>query len=614
MTDKKSPQDKNKTPASDNVGGKKPHATLDLKATEVKAAAGTGNTKPTPGKTEADKAKGPATASTSSASATGAKAPGGPAFGGKPGDGKPTASSKQPDVKAAAKDMAPDAKNKAPDAKPKEAASASRAATPPPPARSGSGIGSFFSHALAGIIGGFLVLLGADALQPQFAELKSRLGLSEAAQKAEDGFNKLENRLAALEKDQAAQAKIDTEEITKKITAAEASLGELKTLKDAIGTLQQSQEKLGQSTAELAKAVNEKPEAGAIPEERLAKLEQQLSTMTAFAESNENSGIVPRLAALTGRMADLEETLKTQIAAVRSGVSQNVETRLSSIAESTEAARSGTQRMDRQLAGVTNDTARLGQQMQTLKADTTRLGDTLRVVQEETGKISSKLDGLAGDVNAKIAKLASPSDVNSAVKPVAEQVASLQSRVANVVSAESDRKQNAKRIVLSLELANLERAIERGDSFAPELAQVKATAGGLIDVTALERFGEAGVAPVSKLQALFRPVAHQIIEASAAPAGGSVFDQLLANARSVVKVRKVSHEASDTSAEATVSRIESALAAGRLSKVVSLTKDLPDGGRKAAQGWLQKVENRHAVDVALAAIEDQLKASLSGTN
>ena len=113
--------------------------------------------------------------------------------------------------------------------------------------------------------------------------------------------------------------------------------------------------------------------------------------MTAFAESNENSGLVPRLAALTGRMADLEETLKNQIAAVRSGVSEDVESRLAKVAETSEAARSGTQRMDRQLSGVANDTARLSQQIETVKADTTRLGDTLRVVQEETAKITSQL-------------------------------------------------------------------------------------------------------------------------------------------------------------------------------------------------------------------------------
>ncbi len=605
MTDKKSPQDKNKPLAGDSIGGKKPHATLDLKATEVKAAASARSTEPSPGKTPPDKAKASAATGAPGAAGADAKPAAGQAQAGKPTDSKPTASSKQPEAKANQADM-----------KAKETASAkTSAAAPPPPARrSGSGIGSFFSHALAGLVGGFLMLLGADALQPQVTELKSRLGLPNLAENSDNGVAKLDNRLAALEKEQAAEPKVDTGALTKKLADVDASMGELATLKASLDALQKSQQELEQKADTLAREVSEKPEAGAVPKERLAKLEQQLSTMTAFAESNENSGIVPRLASLTGRMADLEETLKNQIAAVRSGISQDVEARVAAIAESTEAARSGTQRMDRQLAGVTNDTARLGQQMQTLKADTTRLGDTLRVVQEETGKISSKLDGLAGDVNAKIAKLASPSDVSSAVKPVAEQVASLQSRVANVVSAESDRKQNAKRIVLSLELANLERAIERGDSFAPELAQVQGTAGGLIDVTPLERFGESGVAPVSKLQALFRPVAYQIIEASEAPTSGSVYEQLLSNARSVVKVRKVSHDASDTSAEAIVSRIESALAAGRLSKVVSLYKELPPGGQKAAQGWLQKVEDRHAVDVALAAIEDQLKASLSGTN
>ena len=605
MTDKKSPQDKNKPLAGDSIGGKKPHATLDLKATEVKAAATARSTEPSPGKTPPDKAKASAATGAPGAAGADAKPAAGQAQAGKPTDSKPTASSKQPEAKANQADM-----------KAKETASAkTSAAAPPPPARrSGSGIGSFFSHALAGLVGGFLMLLGADALQPQVTELKSRLGLPNLAENSDNGVAKLDNRLAALEKEQAAEPKVDTGALTKKLADVDASMGELATLKASLDALQKSQQELEQKADTLAKEVSEKPEAGAVPKERLAKLEQQLSTMTAFAESNENSGIVPRLASLTGRMAYLEETLKNQIAAVRSGISQDVEARVAAIAESTEAARSGTQRMDRQLAGVTNDTARLGQQMQTLKADTTRLGDTLRVVQEETGKISSKLDGLAGDVNAKIAKLASPSDVSSAVKPVAEQVASLQSRVANVVSAESDRKQNAKRIVLSLELANLERAIERGDSFAPELAQVQGTAGGLIDVTPLERFGESGVAPVSKLQALFRPVAYQIIEASEAPTSGSVYEQLLSNARSVVKVRKVSHDASDTSAEAIVSRIESALAAGRLSKVVSLYKELPPGGQKAAQGWLQKVEDRHAVDVALAAIEDQLKASLSGTN
>ncbi len=609
MTDKKDTPNKGKPSEAASAGGKKPHATLDLKATEIKAAAGKGQDgKPTDSKSPSgagDKSK-------ASTPLAGSSTPSG--AGSKPGSaaakpGTAASSSAKPDtLKAGSGAKKPD---------PKSGAAASKPASPPPPQkqRSGSGIGSFFSLLLAGLVGGFLALLGADAIQPQISQLKSNLGLPATAEKQEDTTKALEARLAALEKaGKSSGSGGDQSGLAKSLAAVEAKVAELEALKATVGSLEQSQEEIGQKTAALAKQVGEAPKGDNVPAERIAKLEQQLATMSAFAASNKNAGSVPRLAALTGRMADLESTLKNQIAAVRAGVGEDVEARISQIAESSEAARSGTQRVDRQLAGVSTDTARLGQQMQKLTADTNRLGDTLRVVQEETAKITSKLDGLEGDVTSKIAKLASPADVDKAVKPVAEKITSLESRVANVVSAEKDRKQNAKRIVLSLELANLERAIERGDSFSDELTKVKQTAGDLIDVSKLEKFGGSGVAPVAKLQSLFRPVAHNVIEASAAPAGGSVFDQLMANARSVVKVRKVNHDANDKSAEAVVSRIESALQAGRLSDVLELAKSLPESGQKAAQGWLQKVTDRHEVDLALGSIENQLKASLSGTN
>lgn len=609
MADKKSTPDKSKSPES--VAGKKPHATLDLKATEIKPSTGSGS-----GSSSASSASsqpGKPTVSSVSGSASGSVS----GAGAKPDDKKPGAAAAKPGEPAKTASGGPD-KGKAGDdkGKPSDKASAAPKAPPPPrqPSSSGSGIGRFFSLLLAGIVGGFLALLGADSLQPQIAQLKTNLGLPAGGSQSEDLVGKLSSRLAALEKAKSGGGAAAEKALSDKLAAAEKRIAELEALKASVDTLKQSQKELGAKTAELSEKAGSPAEGNGVAEERIAKLEQQLETMSAFAESNKNSGVVPRLAALTGRMADLEETLKNQIAAVRAGVGQDVETRLSQIAESSEAARSGTQRMDRQLSGVANDTARLTQQVETVKADTTRLGDTLRVVQEETAKITSRLDGLEGDVNAKVAKLASPQDVAKAVEPVATQVAGLESKVANVVSAEQDRKQNAKRIVLTLELANLERAIERGDSFTAELEQVKSTAGGLIDVSKLETFGTAGVVPVAKLKDLFRPVANQIIEASAAPADGSVFDQLMANARSVVKIRKVAHADSDKSPEAVVSRIETALGAGRLADVLSLVKDLPEAGQAAAAGWLKKVEDRHAVDVALGAIEDQLKTSLSGTN
>lgn len=627
MTDKKTPPGKNPTPPADTASGKKPHATLNLKATEIKppapkedpkAASGLAGSKPDTSSSASSGSR-PEDKSKVSSSATGP-------------DVKPTSSATRPDDKSAAAkptatsttaagksdDKAKDGPQSSKDSQSKSATSNTSAkpvGSPPPVRQSpGSGIGTFFSLLAAGLIGGFLALLFADSLQPQLAQIKSGLGIADSTQTSGDGVAKLSERLAAIEKAQGDSASGDTQPLAKQLAELENRIGELGSVQESLNTLKAAQDELQQKTAALDEQLGQTPSGGSVPDERIAKLEQQLATMTAFAESNENSGVVPRLAALTGRMADLEETLKNQIAAVRSGVSEDVETRLAKVSETSEAARSGTQRMDRQLSGVANDTARLNQQLETLKADTTRLGDTLRVVQEETAKMSSQLTGLEGDVTSKISKLASPTDVEQAVKPVAEQVSSLETQVANVVSAEKNRAQNAKRIVLALELGGLTRAIERGDGFAEELAQVKNTAGDLIDVSKLEPYETSGVASISKLQSMFDPVADAIIEASAAPAGDSVLDQLLANARSVVKIRKVSHDADDTSVEAVVSRIESVLAAGRLDEVLRLAKELPESGRQAANAWLKKVEERHGVDQALASVEEQLKASLSGTN
>jgi hypothetical protein len=612
MTDKNSPPGKDQNPLPQSAGGKKPHATLDLKATEVKAPApGTGS--PELGKEKEDKEKSAGLAAGSAASAQPKAAAAGAGDKDKTGSEKSGAEKSQ-DASKAGQTASASGKNSGgtkPDPKSGETVKSAAKAGPPPKQR--SEIGSFFTHLAAGLVGGFLALLGADALQPQISDLKSSLGLSDAAETSEDRVATLVDRLTTLEARSESVA-AGEKAVDQKLAGLESRLTELGSLPDNFAALKKSQDELSQETTRLAEQANQGAPGSSVDAERIAKLEQQLSTMTAFAESNENSGVVPRLAALTGRMADLEETLKNQIAAVRSSISEGVEERVGKIAETSEAARSATQRMDRQMANLAEDTARLGQQLETVKADTGRLDDTLRAVKEETGTLASRLQGFEGDINAKIAKLASPADVEQAVKPVVQQVGSLESRVANVVSAEEDRAQNAKRIVLALDLGNLKRAIERGDEFTDELAQVEKTADGLIDVSKLERYGATGVVPVAQLQAMFKPLAHKIIEASSAPTGGSVFDQLLANARSVVKVRKVSHDASDTSAEAVVSRMEEALEAGRLADVLSLAQGLPEGGKQAASAWLAKVEARQAVDKVLASIEDQLKASLSGTN
>ena len=431
-----------------------------------------------------------------------------------------------------------------------------------------------------------------------------------ASQKTTETTAELERRLAALEQGAEARNAAASKDVATRLAAADGRIAEFEALRNTVAELKEAQAGLTQKAA----ALDQKLQApdGSAPADRIAKLEQQLDTMAAAA--GDGSSGLPQLAALTGRMADLETAVNNQLAALREGVQKDVEERVGKIAEASESARVATQRLDRELASATTETARLGQRVETVKAENNRISETLRVVQEETGTIRSQLDAFSGDVTQRLAKLTTADDVSAAVKPVEDKVANLAQEVSGVVAAEQDRKANAQRIVLSLELANLKRAVDAGEGYSEELGEVRKASTGLLDVAALEPYESAGVATLSELQTSFRNVANDILDAAAVPENGSVIDQLIAGARSVVRIRKVNYDANDASVEAIVGRMDGGLAAGKLGDVLAEADKLPEHARGRAAEWRKTVEARHAVDQALEKIEGQLKASLSGVS
>lgn len=615
MTTKKDEPGKDPLRPGETAGGKKPHATIDLKATEVT------DSKARPDTPEASKNSDPKTADAKPASDTSAGGPaaalgagvasaqGGkpatgstPSLGAKPGTyGKPASGSASA-AGAAGGTSVPPSNAKKPDTKEGKPTDSGKDTRQPEPAKRARG-GGFLTHLTAGIVGGFLALLGADMLGPQIPPIADSLGLPSAAHQTLETTAELERRLAQLE--QTAEA---DNSLVSRLDATDSRIASLEDLQNSVSALQQAQADLTQKAAALDEKLQAAPE-GTVPEARLSKLEQQLDTM--ISSAGDGSSGLPQLAAISGRLSDLETTLTNQISALREGVNQDVETRIAAIAETSEAARSGTQRMDRELANVTTEAARLGQRIETLKADGNRVSETLRVVQEETAAIRSQLDAFSGDISQRIAKLTTADDVSSAIRPVEEKVASLENEVSGVVAAEADRRANAQRIVLSLELANLKRAVDRGAGYSDELNQVRKASTGLLDLAALEPYENAGVATLADLQTSFRPVANAIIDAAAVPEDGSVLDQLIAGARSVVRIRKVNYDPNDQSVEAITGRISNALVGGRLGDVLAEAEKLPDTARRTAADWLKSVEARHAVDQALGVIEGQLKASLS---
>jgi len=558
----------NQKPGGSGAGSGRPHATIDLKATEVKTA-----------ETKAAESK------ASDVKASAAKE--------EPKDAKKEAAKPATeDAKAAAAKAAP-----AEGAKPGATASASPTSKPADtkqpaapnaaPARTG-GAGGFFTHLAAGLAGGIIALLAADMLAGQ-------LGLTRTGERSEE-MVALQERLSALE----SNSKSGTD-LSPQVTALETQVAKLDQLRASVDSVAKQQRTLESKVT----ALETKAAAGSEfnMQERLTKLEDQLAAMSAAAENDPEAGRLPQLAALTGKIADLESTMSNQIDALRKQVNKEIDTRFTAVSEASETARSGTQRIDRELAGLKAEESERDARLNRLTAESDQAAATAKANQEQIAKLKS-------DLEARLGSLAKPEDIAGAVQPLTAKISSLEQNVQGVVKSEDERKATAGKIVLSLELGNLKRAIDRGRPFAAELAQAQKLAGGGVDLDPLLPFANSGVPTLADLRQQFKSVAYKMIDAEEAQSDGSIVDRLLAGAKSVVRVRKISHNAEDTSVEAVVARMETALSEDRLGDVLAQYKTLPAPVQDAGQDFIAKVEARNSVDQALASVERQLKTSL----
>ena len=567
------------TNGTQGPGPKRPHATIEGKATEVKSE----TTTPPSG-----------TSATTSAAAGDQRAAAGRVAG--------AGASVAADTKASAAQS-----SKADDAKKPATASASSAsaatsaakpgASAPPPPTGGSGFGRMVSSGVSAVIGGALVLLAA----PYVPGLQSMLGAPGTSQPSPE----IAQRLAALEQvAKKATQPIVSDDIAKRLAALEDGVDKLKTITPAIHGLGEGQIRLDAETKALKDQLARRTGPGT-DAERVARMEERLSALAAAALTDpKGAGPIPQLAQITGRIADLETALTNRLAATRRDMATDIENRLASTAEAAETARSGTQRLDREVTGLKSDVTRTTERVDQLKTGADRLTEVARAAQDEIATLKTALDGMRRET-------AKPADVAAAVAPAMARLSKLEASVDNVLKAEADRRTTAERIVLSLELGNLKRAMDRGGSFAAELAEVRKVAGDRLDLAILQRYQADGVPTLAELARQFRPLTSAIIDADVEQKDASVVDRLLSGAKTIVRVRKLTPDDGDTSVEATVARIEGALRDSRLGDVLATAKTLPPKTiRPATRDWLDKVAARQAVETAMATIDTQLKSSL----
>ena len=624
MTDKKDDTGSTTGPAKSTERGspdapasKRPFATIDLKAVEVPAAGsqnvGSQGAGAAP---NAASGSGQAEAAQKVAAAAAAQRPAGASASGIPVTGARTVAEKAAADAAradqAAAGRAEGSKTEAPKSATDEAGYArqSQGAAPapiaPPSARRGSGLGGFVSHALAGIVGGALAIVAAPHIAPQLTPVLANLGLPTPP--APELAPEVAQRIAALERGLAARPVVDPATDPARVLT-EANRRRLDELAVTLGSVREAQSKTAELATGLESRLTREP-AIADAADRLVRLEQQLTALAGLARTEPNSGgRIPQLAQLTGRIDDIDNALKTRMATLRKEVLQEVETRLAPSTEASETARSGTQRIDRDVIALKSETNRIATGLDQVKTSVDRLQLALKTTQDETAAIGQRLDGFRRDVDGRLTATAKPADVAKVFDPLASQVATLEKSLTGVVRSETERQATAERIVLSLELGNLKRAMERGTPYAQELAEVKKVSGTRIDLAPLEPYRNEGVPTLAELSRNFRPVANAILDAEREKADGSVVDRLMSGAKTFVRVRKTAHAAGDASPEALVARIETALKSGRLGDVLAEAKTLTAKPAVATE-WLAKVEARQAVEAALAAMDAALKSSL----
>ena len=466
-------------------------------------------------------------------------------------------------------------------------------------ARSGGGLRGAATHLAAGLAGGLFALLGADALMPGGGSRPGTVADRTALQA-------LERRLSTVETVAVRPADADASQA---VTALDRRLGEMEKV---AAQIRDQQARLAGETRQFGErlAALPGPTSGA-DVERIGRLEEILKTLSEASAGDTQRGRIPQLATISGKLADLEASLATQVAALRKSVTQEVDSRLGQSSEAAQSARAGTQRLDRELGSIKTETAQAAQRIEALKSQSDRVDVTVRGLRDEASQLKAEVGTVRESLSREIAQVAKPADVTSALSPLSSKLTLLEQNVQGVVRGEVDRRANVERIVMALELGNLKRTVERGAAFGNELADVRRVVGTKVDLSALERFKDKGVASTADLERDFRGLAFRIIEADAQPKDAHWTERLLASAKSVVKVRRVDQGAEEKGVEASVTRMEQALKAGKLADVASEAGTLSEQARLPAAGWLEKVNARAAVERAIAAIEQELKASLS---
>ena len=492
----------------------------------------------------------------------------------------------------------------------------------------------WFGTLLAAIAGGVIALLGSwmfaggDDTARSTAVDKSLAG-------AENRLAEIETAVTGLKTQAQKQAAIASA-LPKQVT------GRVEELEKSLATLQQGQSALDTQAKTLAEQIGlgaDRETVDAVGK-RVSLLEDNLKSMKKLADRGGDT--VGQAAALAEKLKEVENQLEARLGETTEALRQEFNSSVSTSAagfhknltavqqqvtdlpnaQSVDAIKTGVDTLSRDFGGQMEE---FRTKLQTQREDAVKLSEAQASVRENLAKLHEEQVKLRTDTAAlrdDVAKLhttltdlgtkvAQSPDVNAQIAPFGERIAAIESQLKTVQETNESARQEGRNVALAVMLSNLKKAVSGGAPYADALAQIRPYVPAEMDLSALEKHAGQGLPTVATLKQQLPKIVSEILDTEAAAKSDSLVDQLMSNAKSFVRVRPTGMVEGD-SASAVASRLEhKVMTQNDLDGALKETEGLQGPALKAAQPWIDKAKARLGGAAALNALEAKIISMLS---
>ncbi len=345
----------------------------------------------------------------------------------------------------------------------------------------------------------------------------------------------------------------------------------------------------------------------ALLEDRIAKLEsvpaapdntaslQALEQHLAAFESKTPEAPA-ELTALSGRVAQLETTLKSMSEAAEEGGS------VAGAAAISQQINEAEQRLGAKIG------SKIQSEIQSVLADekieTAVDTKAIETLKAEIAEIDAKLKALA---NAKLG-----SDEAAQLLPeitvLDERLARIESTLPALVKTVDEGSTGTKKATFAIAFANLREAVNDGRPYTSELSTLGVLSPGALDLGSLLDYEEMGIPTLPTLTASFDTLRDKAVADE--PDGGSLVSWLLGSAGQLVKVKRVDEAAEGDTPDAVLARASAKLYKGDLAAAVTEVQMLQGPPAKIFANWLDEAKARLEARAILRRLQNILLVTL----